>query len=167
MMTIIYFQIQALCLTLFLKNKYSLSTISNISAAPLVTRCRSRLEQSRVCTVAVTPIDMVFSSSGDVQDNELDSWTTLMNLPHCNWTWSNEIKTPFFSGLNLQDVYTWMVDFLCAITALFIPQDSCCGQGSSHTSIFEPTGDVHWPCWWVSICWYLNKTLKSCTTEFY
>ena len=56
--------------------------------------------------MAVTSIDMVFGSSGDVQDNELDSWKTLMNLPHCNGTWSNEIKTPFFSGLNLEGVYT-------------------------------------------------------------
>ena len=43
-------------------------------------------EYCRVYTVAVTSIDMVFGSSGDVQDNELDSWKTVMNFSHCNGT---------------------------------------------------------------------------------
>ena len=94
------------------------------------------------------------------------SWKTLMNLPHCNGTCLMRLKPPSFQvWICKVFIYEWST--LCAITALFIPQDSCCGQGSSHTSIFEPTGDVHWPCWWVSICWYLNKTLELHHYEFY
>ena len=53
-------------------------------------------EHCRVYTVAVTSIDMVFGSSGDVQDNELDSWKTLMSLPHCNGTCLMRLKPPSF-----------------------------------------------------------------------
>ena len=55
--------------------KYPSSSTYNNPAASLSTRFRGRLEQSRICTVADTCIDMVFSSSGDVQDSDIDSWT--------------------------------------------------------------------------------------------
>lgn len=47
-----------------------------------------------------TSVDIVFGSSGDVQDGDMDSWTNYVEL-YTRITWSNEIDTPFFSGWNL------------------------------------------------------------------
>ena len=64
--------------------KYPSSSTYNNPAASLSTRFRGRLEQSRVCTVADTSVDIVFGSSGDVQDSDMDSWTNYVELSHSN-----------------------------------------------------------------------------------